>query len=424
MRKKRFQVGIVNNNLGNVFTLQARELSAQAASADSKAKANNAMERANEAYLDAETNYRLAIDDARMLCAAINQRSKGPDFSKEPDSNPYSSNWEGGDSKSEEHAPTLSSAADVESGDANPGGRVDEDDLRADSAAFLQLANREFNLALCLAAKASSNAAIEGGSPDHAVMQTARELIMGCVHNTADVKDSKSSQRQVEFLLELAAIERDQEGGHRAAADAIHAAERVVADYSAQMDGGGGGGDAERTLATAAPPGESPPATVSVLRQQLLAARGALCVAEGNPIMAIGYWTSAVIDCGDRMDVRAVRASLEGLRGLASSGSHGGQFPSELLVAIGLPQEEGKDSDSMRDAIDNALARVDRLEAKAGMAAAKSGHHTGKKFAMTNVDLCFIMDCTGSVRSSQCRVYTCVAFGFALDVEFYFVSVF
>ncbi|CAN0496462.1 unnamed protein product, partial [Laminaria digitata] len=50
-------VGIVNNNLGNVFTLQARALSAQAAGARSKAKADTLMERANDMYSDAETNY-------------------------------------------------------------------------------------------------------------------------------------------------------------------------------------------------------------------------------------------------------------------------------------------------------------------------------------------------------------------------------
>ncbi|CAN0496451.1 unnamed protein product, partial [Laminaria digitata] len=80
-------------------------------------------------------------------------------------------------------------------------------------------------------------------------MKEVRELILGCVQITADAKDSKSSQRQVEFLLELAAIERDQKGGQRAAAEAIHAAEGVVAKYSAQVDGGY---DADGALATTA----------------------------------------------------------------------------------------------------------------------------------------------------------------------------
>ena len=396
--RETFQVGIVNNNLGNVFTLQARALSAEAADAQSKAKAESIMARANNLYCDAETNYRLAIEDARMLCAAIDQRSNGSSpLPKALHSNPYSSDLSGGDSKSEESLLTQLSPADVESGGATSTNHVDENDLRADAAAFLQLTNREFNLALCLAAKASSNASSEGDSPDPAAMQEARDLIMGCVRMTENAKDSKSSQRQVEFLLELAAVEREHKGGQRAAAEAIHAAERVVAAYSAQVDGGG---DADRTLATTTPPGDSPPAPASMLRQKLLAARGELCVAEGNPIMAIGYWTSAIIDCGDLMDVPAVRSSLEGLRGLASSGEHGGNFSSELLVALNLPQGGGNDADSMRGAIDAALIKVERLETKAGMVAAKSGHHAGKKYTMTDVDLCFVMDCTGSVRSS------------------------
>ena len=69
-------------------------------------------------------------------------------------------------------------------------------------------------------------------------------------------------------------------------------------------------------------------------------------------------------------------------------------------MALNLPQGGGNDADSMRGAIDAAVIKVERLETKAGMVAAKSGHHAGKKYTMTDVDLCFVMDCTGSVRSS------------------------
>ena len=394
-----FQVGIVNNNLGNVYTLQARELSAKAAGAKSKAKAASTMARALELYSDAETNYGLAIEDAQMLCAATKQRGKGSSpLPKPTHRHSDSDEWNGGESKSEERM----SAADVESGGATFAGRVSENDLRADSAVLLQLANRKFNLALCLAAKASGNVASGGGIPDPAVMQKIRELILECVHATVDAKDPKSSQRQVEFLLELASIERNQKDGQRAAAEAIHVAERVIDDYSAQVDAGH---DVDGRLATPPPQGMSPPAPVAVLRQQLLAARGALCVAEGNPIMAIRYWTSAILDCGDRMDVPAIVSSLEGLRGLASSGRHGGHFPPELLVALSLPQAEDKDVDSLIYAIENALVRVQRLEVSAGVEATKSGRYTGKKYSMTNVDLCFVMDCTGSVRSGGGRMY-------------------
>ncbi|CAN0360232.1 unnamed protein product, partial [Laminaria digitata] len=85
------------------------------------------MERANDMYSDAETNYRLAIEDARMLCAAIKQRGKGSSpLPKATHSNPYSSDWDGGDRKSEERVPTPTSPADVESGGAASSDHVDE----------------------------------------------------------------------------------------------------------------------------------------------------------------------------------------------------------------------------------------------------------------------------------------------------------
>ena len=388
----RVQVNIVNNNLGNVYTLQARELSANAAGERNKAKSTKLMKQANVLYNDAEASYRLAIDDARMMCATLKQRD-------EDDSTPLPK-----DSKREDHSPMTLPPDDIEAGSApSPSGGVDECDLDADAAVFLQLANREFNLALCLAAKvsSSSNTARSCDNPKTAAAtKEIRALIMDCVQVTADVKDAKSSQRQLEFLLELSSIELSQ-GRQRAAREAIDAAERVVVDYGAQMDreddGDGSGG------ITTTPEGESPPMPIGVLRQQLLAARGALCIAEANPRAALQYWTNAVIGCGDRVSISAVRSSLEGLRELAAGGYNGDQFSSELLVALSLPLRGKKDPKSLTGAIDSALSRLQRLEASAGVRMAKVGR--GKTSWKTNVDLCFVMDCTGSVRRDLQRTH-------------------
>lgn len=68
------QVGIVNNNLGNTYTLQARQLAAQAAVEPNRVQAGNIMEAADEKFADAVTCFQLAIDDAEMLCSEENQR--------------------------------------------------------------------------------------------------------------------------------------------------------------------------------------------------------------------------------------------------------------------------------------------------------------------------------------------------------------
>ncbi|CAM9201664.1 unnamed protein product [Laminaria digitata] len=415
-------VNIVNNNLGNVYTLQARQLSDQAAAAaegNNKAKSAKLMKQAHVLYADAETNYRLAIDDARMMCAAVKQRDEGSSPLPEAKHAKFETKSldgggaDGGDSKYEDR-PSMSTsfraADDVETGGtASSSGCVDDegDELEADDAVFLQLANREFNLALCLAAKVSSstNSASCNDRPDTVVaaMKEIRGLILDCVQVTADAKDARSSQRQLEFLLELASIELKQ-GGQRAASEAMDAAERVVVDYGAQMDanhdgdgdgdGGGGGGGG---LATT-PEGEIPPAPFDVLRQQLLAARGALCVAEANPRAALHYWSDAILGCGDRMDARAVRSSLKGLRQLAVDGFDGGQFPAELLVALSLPPGGRRDAETLTDAVDSALSRLQRLEASMGVGVPRVGGGVGKASWKTNVDLCFVMDCTGSMQ--------------------------
>ena len=367
-------MNIVNNNLGNVFTLQAQELAEQAKAEKSKERSAKLRAQALVLYTDAETNYRLAIEDARMMCDSIKQR--------------------GGAS-----SPLLKAAPDVEAGDASTPVCVDDDDLNADDAVFLQLANREFNLALCLAAKLGNNPA-GCNDPNLAVMKNVRELILDCVQVTADAKDAKSSQRQLEFLLELSNIERSH-GEQRAAKEAMDAAERVVIDYGAQVD------EVGESLGVP-PEGGSPPAPIGVLRQQLLAARGSLCFSEGNLEAASQYWANAIIDCGDQMDSRAVRSSLEGLSALVLSGYDGDRFSSELLVALSLPLGGKQDVESLTHAIDNALTRLQRLEASEGYRVPRTGGTVGKTAWKTNVDLCFVMDCTGSVREGLQRTRVCI----------------
>lgn len=63
-------VGIVHNNLGSVYTLQAREFAKQAAAETDKAKADLLMEKADEKFYDAVTNYRVSYQDRGVGIAA------------------------------------------------------------------------------------------------------------------------------------------------------------------------------------------------------------------------------------------------------------------------------------------------------------------------------------------------------------------
>lgn len=64
--------------------------------------------------------------------------------------------------------------------------------------------------------------------------------------------------------------------------------------------------------------GKELPVRLAVLRQRVLAERGAQKERAGETLEAIHYWNDAVVDCGSRMHRMAVRASLEGLQRQAS----------------------------------------------------------------------------------------------------------
>lgn len=406
-------VSIVNNNLGSVYTLQARQLVAQAGEEPNKAEAARLMERVDEKFDDAVTSFRLAIDDAQMLCSGQNQLQEGEDGDDE-----YTFNNSGlglaQNGEFKEGQARLPSRADVEVGAVRAGaaGRTAsrtasshslhghaDGDLSSPSALLLQLANRKLNLALCLAAKGNTTVRF-GGSPDLNATNEARRLLEECTKLAAGREDAKGDQRHVECLIEVAKLEQEV-GRHREAAEALEAAEGVVIGYHGSGSngitiGGGGGGVGGVNIGIAVPPPEGAklPPPLAALRQQLLSARGTHCVASGNPTAAVEHWTDAVIACGDRMDVGAVRSSLEGLRKQAESGS---PFPDALLLALCFRPEDVKakrafERKKLVGAVDKALERLDSEARKCGNVEGRSA------VAATQVDLCFVMDCTRSVR--------------------------
>lgn len=289
-----------------------------------------------------------------------------------------------------------SSLVDVENGGAVDGQTMSMDAGVA-AGLSLQLANRKFNLALCLAAKGSS-AVPSGGQPDTAAIEKARRLMLECATLAADRKDATGDQRHFEYQLALAALERDQGSRRqRDAGKALERAEHVVLKYRGDVSGGVSSGGGLRALSTGLPRG-SLLAPVAILEQQLLAARGELCRAEGDPEAAIEHWTKAVIGCGNKMDVGAVRASLLGLKDVATNGM-GGRFSDDLLVALGLPIGPKDDSDFVL-AVDAACKRLD---GEARLAGNVAGVGVGGP-PSTDVDLCFVMDCTRSVRAAKSEI--------------------
>lgn len=158
----------------------------------------------------------MAIDDANMLCSGQTQLNEEDGEQKYHGGDDY-------DSDSNVHDGSIKAGkqpgprADLEAGGARGnsinraaitkglgGGRhrVVEDDLSSPSALALQLANRKFNLALCLAAKGNSTVSL-GGSPDLNATNAARRLMFECAQIAAEREDATGDQRHVECLLEV-----------------------------------------------------------------------------------------------------------------------------------------------------------------------------------------------------------------------------
>ena len=370
-------VAIVNNNLGSVHTLQARKLAAKAARENDPVKAGKLMKDAQNVFANAIKNFRLAIEDAELLCAATKRQPNGV------------SPLHGGEVKVEEIVEDGGNAP----ADVNAEG---DDESASEKALYRQLASRKFNLALCLAAKGKSVVHAGSGSDSNAINQ-ARELLEECIQLTSPDgggdgtnfnRDAKNDVRRFGYLLELASLERGEQGRSQDAGEALDTAEQVLAPYTVNPNG-----TREAMLAAATAPTLDIP--VSILQQRLLGARAAHCEAFGDPQAAVGHYTQALIGKGDSMDPDVARSSLQGLRRMVSGGNdYGHFFSSKLLFALNLPPTALKDSpESARLAIDNALAKVEKAEKSVRNAKPRGSANT------TTVDLCFVMDCTGSVRN-------------------------
>ena len=363
-------VGIVNNNLGNVHTHQAGAKAVEAASERDPAKARDLMEEAQGLYMDAVSNFQVAINNADMLYEALIQQQGG------------GSPLPGDESNFNEHG-------DVEDGRAAVTDVHDDDDGTSYKAVRRQLAERRFNLGLCLAAQGKRT--VLGGTPDPAAIAKAREEMLKAVRltssggagmNNDNTSDAKNDVRRFKYLLELAAFERGQPGRSVEAGQALDAAEQIVHRYAAV--------DVNDRFKAAAAALDPP---VQILQQRLLHGRAAHCVGDGYPKAAIEHYKKALVGTGDKMDPDVVRSSLLGLRGLASGESgYGRFFPSDLMAALGLPPGAGKDPEALMSGIDIALDRVGKEEAL------MHRRHPKSKAGKTDVDLCFVMDCTRSVR--------------------------
>lgn len=407
-------VSIVHNNLGDVFTLQARALAAQAAQEASKAgqqgnngnnreKAEKLMQQAGKKFDDATKNFRLAIEDAVMLCSAQNQRDDEEKYNEGEIMSVRFQNLgpkgdieaDGGGAGGAATAPGRGGSRATSRVSGNHGHyRHPDDDMSSPAALSLQLANRKLNLALCLAAKGNSAVPL-GGSPDLNAINEARRLLNECARLAADREDPKGDQRQVECLLELARLEHQVPGRRAEAEEALNRAQVVVIGYHGSGSHSGSNVAKGVTLGTAVPPpgGLALAAPLAALRQQLLAVRGEHCVANGDPVAAVEHWTDALIGCGDRMDVGAVRASLRGLREQAENRT---TFPESLLVALGFKSSQMKKDG--RVGTTALVAAVDKALEKLDSEASKYGNVEGRpEAAATRVDLCFVMDCTRSV---------------------------
>ncbi|CAM9357367.1 unnamed protein product, partial [Hapterophycus canaliculatus] len=168
-------VAVVYNNLGNVYTLQARALT-EHADANRKCK-HDATDRtanllkANGKYEDAIASFRLAIEDAEMLVSWGNQEKPDPGELQDvlpvsPTARTMATTEQ--DSKEQEKTDRGREASDKAREDSlhvaeAQEARVNNDDQgnhndntggpESAEALKLQLSDRKFNLALCLAAK-------------------------------------------------------------------------------------------------------------------------------------------------------------------------------------------------------------------------------------------------------------------------------
>lgn len=408
------QVAIVNNNMGNVYTLQAKVLSEKAGTQRENkhpAAADKTMRQADEKFQDAVISFRLAIEDAEMLISWTHQHK--PRLADVQNSAPLrlATTALAGENEEEkieqEHKAGEVSRAeslDIEAQDASKHSHTDDendDDDDSDpaegpesvSALKLQLANRKFNLALCLAAKATGDGDRPRGDNEEATRESeeARRLMRECEDLAAERDDAIGTERQVEYLLALAALELSQPDRIHEAIQALERAETIInAACSQPSPVIGTLAAAAATEARAAPP--------AVLKCRLLTARGEERLAAGDVEAAVRFWTEAVVG-GDVMDPTAVRQSLVGLQAHLCSVDNGqGLSPYTEALARGLGLASEEEGDAKGVVVSNAeLTGAIQAEVKRmGGAAFQVSRSPAVK-----VDLCFVMDCTGSVSGKE-----------------------
>lgn len=382
-------MSIVRNNLGNVYTLEARALANSAAiqrQRNNHTDANGLIGRATEKYEDACANFRLAIEDAEIVITEAEQMGLAGALPPSSSTFPHKKTWKlNGEHKEEKepatnHAPRTSTVDALDSVENQRIDRKGPQDDEMMAALTLQLANRKFNLALCLAAKVADDPHGEKITAKTATDE-ARRLIHECETLAAGRTDAFGSERRVESLLTLAALEHAQPGRAHEAATALDIAESIIS-----------GSCRQRNTTFAFTP-------LTVLRQRLLAARGENSLAAGQPEVAVEYWTEAIIGCGDLMDTGVVRSSLIGLRAQVKylDGHRTDYFPETLVRSLGLSKDKRKEDLGGES---NAVCKASLAKAIDG-AIRRLGGNESLSCTAIRVDLCFVMDCTESVSENN-----------------------
>lgn len=377
----------MNNNLGNVYTLQARALSEKAAEAHNNKQ--HLLHQANNKYEDAITSFRLAVEDAEVLVSGMIQQKPHLEFRHVSPPSPTTTGMVEAEEKTEEAKyeqddvaasgkPPADSLDKVEAQQAFADDGDDDTGVpEALEALKLQLANRKFNLALCLEAKATGGADGDREDNGSAARETeeARALMLECEALAAERNDALGSERVIECLLALAALESRQPGRSMEVSQALERAERVV---------------------NGSPPAGATP--LPILRQRLLAAQGEERLAAGDVEAAVGCWTEAVTGC-DLLDADAVRSSLVGLHAQVDrldDGQGGNPFKAALIRGLGLSNETKERGEARDCTVSNVNLKRGIEEALKTVGGATLAGSSDR----VEVDLCFIMDCTGSVRKS------------------------
>lgn len=156
----------------------------------------------------------MAIEDAQMLCSGQTQlhEEDGEQKFHGDDLDDHDHNDRDGEKVKTGQQPGP--RADLEAGGTGSINRAAssrslagrqrkaKEDLTSPAALALQLANRKFNLALCLAAKGYSTVFL-GGSPDLNAINESRRLMYECAKLGAEREDATGDQRHVECLLEV-----------------------------------------------------------------------------------------------------------------------------------------------------------------------------------------------------------------------------